>query len=244
MSGAVIVTGASHGIGRAAACLFARKGCSTVINYHRSEQEALALARSLSQEGCSVLAVRADVSDPEQVKALFQKTQEAFGGLEVLVNNAGISQTGLFTDCTPQQWDRVFDVNVKGAFLCCQQAVPLFLREHRGKIINVSSIWGITGASCEAVYSASKAALIGLTKSLAKELGPSGIQVNCVAPGVVDTKMNANLTPEDLQALRDETPLGVIGTPEDIAQAIWFLASPESGFITGQVLSPNGGFLI
>ena len=209
MSRAVIVTGASHGIGQAAAVLFARKGYSTVINYHHSESEALSLARSLTQEGCSVLAVQADV-----------------------------------TDCTPRQWDQVFGVNVKGAFLCCQQAASLFLREHRGKIVNVSSIWGITGASCEAVYSASKAALIGLTKSLAKELGPSGIQVNCVAPGVVDTKMNAGLTPEELQALRDETPLGVIGTSEDIAQAIWFLASPESEFITGQVLSPNGGFLI
>ena len=180
MSRAVIVTGASHGIGRAAAVLFARKGYSTVINYHRSESEALSLARSLTQEGCSVLAVQADVSDPVQVKELFQRTEAAFGGLEILVNNAGISQTGLFTDC----------------------------------------------------------------KSLAKELGPSGIQVNCVAPGVVDTKMNAGLTPEELQALRDETPLGVIGTSEDIAQAIWFLASPESDFITGQVLSPNGGFLI
>ncbi len=244
MSRAVIVTGASQGIGRATAALFARKGYPTVINYHHSEAEALALARALSQEGCRVLAVRADVSDPDQVKDLFQKTEAAFGGLEILVNNAGISQVGLFTDCTPEQWDQVFGVNVKGAFLCCQQAVPLFLREHRGKIVNVSSIWGISGASCEAVYSASKAALIGLTKSLAKELGPSGIQVNCVAPGVVDTKMNAALTPEDLQALKEETPLGVIGTPEDIAQAIWFLASPESDFITGQVLSPNGGFLI
>ena len=244
MSRAVIVTGASHGIGRAAAVLFARKGYCTVINYHRSESEALSLAHSLTLEGCSVLAVQADVSDPVQVKELFQRTEAAFGGLEILVNNAGISQTGLFTDCTPRQWDRVFGVNVKGAFLCSQQAASLFLREHRGKIVNVSSIWGITGASCEAVYSASKAALIGLTKSLAKELGPSGIQVNCVAPGVVDTKMNAGLTPEELQALRDETPLGVIGTSEDIAQAIWFLASPESDFITGQVLSPNGGFLI
>ena len=168
MSRAVIVTGASHGIGRAAAVLFARKGYSTVINYHRSESEALSLARSLTQEGCSVLAVQADVSDPVQVKELFQRTEAAFGGLEILVNNAGISQTGLFTDCTPRQWDRVFGVNVKGAFLCSQQAASLFLREHRGKIVNVSSIWGITGASCEAVYSASKAALIGLTKSLAK----------------------------------------------------------------------------
>lgn len=244
MSRTVIVTGASRGIGRAAACLFARKGCSTVVNYHRSEQEAQSLVQSLTQEGCSALAVRADVSDPAQVKELFQKTQEAFGGLDVLINNAGIAQTGLFTDCDPQQWDRVFAVNVKGAFLCCQQAVPLFLREHRGKIVNVSSIWGIAGASCEAAYSASKAALIGLTKALAKELGPSGIQVNCVAPGVVDTQMNANLTPEDLEALKEETPLGVIGSPEDIAKSIYFLASPESDFITGQVLSPNGGFLI
>lgn len=244
MSRTVIVTGASRGIGRAAARLFARKGYSTVVNYHRSEQEALSLIQSLTQEGCSVLAVRADVSDPIQVKGLFQKTQEVFGGLDVLINNAGVAQTGLLTDCTPGQWDRIFDVNVKGTFLCCQQAVPLFLREHRGKIVNVSSIWGITGASCEAAYSASKAALIGLTKALAKELGPSGIQVNCVAPGVVDTQMNANLTPADLDALKEETPLGVIGSPEDIARSIYFLASSESDFITGQVLSPNGGFLI
>ena len=244
MSPTVVITGASHGIGKAAAVLFARKGYQTVINYHQSQREALALAEELSAQGCSVLPVQADVSDPDQAVFLFQKTQEAFGRLDVLVNNAGISLTGLFTDCSPQQWDRVFGVNVKGAFLCCQQAVPLFLKQHRGKIVNVSSIWGITGASCEAVYSASKAALIGFTKALAKELGPSGIQVNCVAPGVVDTRMNQNLTPGDLEALKEETPLGTIGTPEEIAEAIYFLSSPQSDFITGQVLSPNGGFVI
>ena len=242
MSRAVIVTGASHGIGRAAAVLFARKGYSTVINYHRSESEALSLARSLTQEGCSVLAVQADVSDPVQVKELFQRTEAAFGGLEILVNNAGISQTGLFTDCTPRQWDRVFGVNVKGAFLCSQQAASLFLREHRGKIVNVSSIWGITGASCEAVYSASKAALIGLTKSLAKELGPSGIRVNAVAPGVILTDMVAHVDPAVLEALREETPLERNGRPEDVAKAMVYLAGAE--FITGQILPVNGGFVI
>ena len=203
MSRAVIVTGASQWDRPGRRCSVCQKRL-----FHGDQLPSFGirgsclLARSLTQEGCSVLAVQADVSDPVQVKELFQRTEAAFGGLEILVNNAGISQTGLFTDCTPRQWDQVFGVNVKGAFLCSQQAASLFLREHRGKIVNVSSIWGITGASCEAVYSASKAALIGLTKSLAKELGPSGIQVNCVAPGVVDTKMNAGLTPEELQALR------------------------------------------
>ena len=163
---------------------------------------------------------------------------------DLLVNNAGIAQQKLFTDVTEEEWDRIFAVNVKGLYTCCRAVVPHMVRRHAGSIINVSSIWGEVGASCEVPYSASKAAVIGFTKALAKELGPSGIRVNCVSPGVIATEMNAALDPETLDALREETPLGTIGTPEDAARAILWLAGEDSAFVTGQVLGVNGGFVI
>ena len=244
MAKVALVTGTSRGIGRATAEAFARAGYQVAANYCRSKEQIEQFSAQMEREGCAVIPVQADVSDPEQVERMVQAVQQQFGHIDVLVCNAGIARQGLLTDFSPADWRQMMSVNLDGTFYCCRSVLPGMIRRQSGCIITTSSIWGITGASCEAVYSASKAALIGLTKSLAKELGPSGIQVNCVAPGVVDTKMNAGLTPEELQALRDETPLGVIGTSEDIAQAIWFLASPESDFITGQVLSPNGGFLI
>ena len=169
---------------------------------------------------------------------------EQFGHIDVLVNNAGIAQQKMFTEITEQDWKKMFSVNIDGMFNCTQLALRDMIKRHKGKIINVSSIWGIAGASCEVHYSASKAAVIGFTKSLAKELGPSGIQVNCVAPGVIETDMNKNLDDLTIKEIINETPLERIGTPRDIANTILFLAQDASDFITGQVISPNGGFVI
>ena len=169
---------------------------------------------------------------------------ENFCQLDILVCNAGVARQGLLTDFTDQDWRQIFQTNVDGVFYCCRAVLPHFIHRKAGRIITLSSMWGVTGGACEVPYSASKAAVIGLTKALAKELGPSGITVNCVAPGVIDTDMNANLTPADLDALREETPLGVIGRPEDVAESVFFLSSPAAAFMTGQVLSPNGGICI
>ncbi len=233
----VLITGGSRGIGRAAVERFARGGYQAVFCYLSNKEAADALLSELS--GLPVAAVQADVSDPEAVKRLTDGLH-----VDVLVNNAGIAGQKLFCETTPEEWDRMFAVNVRGMYLCARAVLPGMIRQGSGKIINLSSIWGITGASCEAAYSASKAAVIGLTRALAKELGPSGIQVNCVAPGVVDTDMNQTLTADDLAALREETPLGTLGTPEQIADTIFYLASSGADFITGQVISPNGGLVI
>lgn len=240
----VLITGASRGIGRAAAELFAERGCRVLLNYHRSREAAEELERELTARGADVMAYGADVSDREQVERMAAACERRFGGADVLVCNAGIARQGLFTDLTPQEWREMMGVHVDGAFHCCRAVLPGMIRKKEGSIVLVSSIWGLTGASCEVAYSTAKAALIGMTKALAKEVGPSGIRVNCVAPGVVDTAMNAALDGETLASLREETPLGRLGTPQEIAQAIAFLASPEASFITGQVLSPNGGFVI
>jgi 3-oxoacyl-[acyl-carrier protein] reductase len=240
----VLITGASRGIGRAAAELFAREGYGVAINYNSSAGEARSLADALQSKGRHAAAFKADVSDMEQVSAMTEFCETEFGHIDVLINNAGIAQQKLFTDLTAEDWNRMFAVDVTGVFNCCRCLLPAMIRRHSGKIINVSSIWGICGASCEVHYSAAKAAVIGLTKALAKEVGPSNIQVNCVAPGIVDTKMNAALTQDDKDALCDETPLGRFGSPDDIAAAMLFFASPSSNFITGQVISPNGGFVI
>ncbi len=239
-----LVTGASRGIGRATAAALARGGCRVAIGYHQNREAALALARELEAEGFRSIAVGADLGDSAQVSAMFRLVEDQLGPVEILVNNAGIAQQKLFTLLTDEDWDRLFAVDVRGVFLCCRAALPEMIRRKWGRIVNISSIWGITGASCEVHYSAAKAAVIGLTKALAKEVGPSGITVNCVAPGVIATEMNAALDAGTMDALREETPLGVIGTPENIADAVAFLASPKADFITGQVLSPNGGFVI
>ena len=227
------------GIGAAGGRKFAAEGYTVAINYEKSEEKAKALADEIGGR-----AFRADVSDYAEVSKMFDEIEAQLGGVNVLVNNAAVSVVGLFQDMTDGEWERLFGVNVKGVFNCAKRAVGNMLGEQAGSIVNLSSMWGVTGGSCEAHYSAAKAAVIGYTKALAKELGPSGIRVNCVAPGTVATEMNAHLSKEDLDALAEETPLGRIGTPEEIAEAVFFLASEKASFITGEVLNVNGGFVI
>ena len=236
----VLITGASRGIGCETAKLFYENDYNVVINYKNSKEKAEKLASELP----GTLAVYADVSNPNDVNAMFEKANQVFGGIDVLVNNAAISHTDVFGDVTYDRWREIFATNVDGVFNCTKAALPHMINQKYGKIINISSIWGLTGASCEVAYSTTKAAIIGFTKALAKELGPSNICVNCVAPGLIDTDMNKNIDEEILKQLIEETPLEKIGTPRDIANSILFLASDLSDFITGQVLSPNGGMII
>ena len=235
----VLITGGSRGIGAAAARRFAAGGDKVVVNYCRSREQAEALAAELGG-----MAVQADVSDPAQVGKMVDNVLEKFCQLDILICNAGIAQQKLFGDLTDEDWRRMFAVNVDGMFYVIRAALPHFIHNKAGKILTLSSMWGQVGGSCEVAYSAAKAAVIGLTRALAKELGPSGITVNCVSPGVIHTEMNANLGPEDLSALAEETPLGRIGRPEEVAEALWYLASPGADFVTGQILAPNGGLII
>lgn len=239
-----LVTGASRGIGREIARQLLLAGWQVAVNYCRSQQAAATFAREMSPFEDRLLLVQADVSHRREVDAMVQTVLGRFGQVDLLVNNAGIAQQKLFTDLTYEEWRRIFAVDLDGMFHCCQALLPQMIRRQAGKIVNLSSIWGMTGASCEVAYSSAKAAVIGFTKALAKELGPSHIQVNCVAPGVIATEMNGNLDRETLDALKEETPLGVIGSPADIARTVLFLAGGGGDFFTGQVISPNGGFVI
>lgn len=239
-----LITGGSRGIGAAAARLFARRGWGVAVGYDKSEAHARALVRELEGLGVPTLSVKADVADAVQVHRMVDTVLENFCQLDILVCSAGISHVGLISQIAESEWRRLFAVNVDGVHHCCQAVLPHMLERRSGSIVTVSSMWGQVGASCEAAYSATKGAVIAYTKSLAKELGPSNIRVNCVAPGVIDTDMNAHLTPEDMAALADETPLGRIGTPEETAAAIAFLASDEASFLTGQVVAPNGGLVV
>ena len=240
----VLITGASRGIGAACALAFAKAGCDVAVNYCRSEEKANALVRELKAHGARAFAVRADVADSEQVKRMFDAVRAELGTVDVLVNSAGIAHTGLLTDMTDGEWQRLIDTDLSGTFYCCREALKDMICAHSGAIINIASMWGEVGASCEAAYSAAKAGVIGLTKALAKEVGPSGIRVNAVSPGVIMTDMMAGYTESDIAALKDETPLNALGTPEDVADAVLFLSSDKAKFITGQVLSVNGGFVI
>lgn len=237
----VVITGGSRGIGAACVHAFARVGYQVVFSYQNSREKAAAIE---AQYPGQVIAVQADVADRTQLEQLFSCAEAAFGRVDVLVCNAGISQVGLFTDVTPEQWQHMLDVNLTGAFHCCQLALPGMIRRKWGRIILISSMWGQVGGSCEVAYSAAKAGLIGLAKALAKEEGPSGITVNVVAPGVIETDMMAAYTAEDKAALAEETPVGRLGTPDDVAHSVLFLAGEEASFITGQVLAPNGGIVI
>ena len=214
------------------------------MGYCWSREKAEALAGELSLLGVPALCVRADVADEGQVRQMVDGVLEKFGRLDILVCCAGISHTGLISQISAEEWRRLFAVNVDGVHHCCRAVLPHMLERKSGSIVTVSSMWGQVGASCEAAYSATKGAVIAYTRALAKELGPSGIRVNCVAPGVIDTGMNARLTAEDLAALAEETPLGRVGTPEEAAAAIAFLAGDEASFLTGQVVCPNGGFVV
>lgn len=239
-----LVTGASRGIGKAIATLFAENGYNVLINYNNSEQEALDLYNELKSRGFSVDTYKADVSKKEEVNLMVNYCIGQFEGIDVLVNNAGISKTNLFTDISYEEWDEVISTNLNSVFYVTKKALQYMIPQMSGKIINISSIWGMVGGSYEVHYSTSKAAIIGMSKALAKELGPSNIQVNCIAPGVIQTDMLDNIEDYALEVLRQETPLMRLGTVEDIANCALFLASDKSNFITGQVISPNGGFVI
>lgn len=236
----VLVTGGSRGIGKSIVKKFAQNGYNVILNYNKSFDNA----KAIEDEFENVSSFKADVSNPKEILAMIEFAKERYGKIDVLVNNAGISSNGLLQDLSNEEWQRIFDVNVTGTFNCTKAVLPQMLERHFGKIINISSIWGITGASCEVAYSASKAAIIGFTKALAKEVGPSGIRVNAVAPGIVMTDMVSNFTMEEFEDIQNQIPLGEIGSTEDIANTVYFLASDESNYITGQVISPNGGWQI
>ena len=244
MKKTVIVTGGSKGIGAATAILFAQKGYNVVVNFHRSYETATLLSRSLGSHGYSVIPHKADVSNRLDVELMMQEVRYKFGSIDVLINNAGIARAGLITDTSETDFDDIINVNLKGVFNCCKAVTPIMVSQKAGRIVNISSMWGQVGASCEVAYSAAKAGVIGLTKALAKELAPSGITVNSVAPGLIETNMNSNISVEDLSNFVDDIPLGRMGTTNEVAAATFFLASDEAEYITGQVLGVNGGFVV
>lgn len=235
----VLITGASRGIGAATAEIFADNGYNVIINYNKNHERAKQIA---SKTGGNL--IQADVSDIAQTEKMIDSIISEYGKIDVLVNNAGISVTGTFDSISDEDARRLFDVNIFGTFNCTKLVLPHMLRRKYGKIINVSSMWGQVGASCEVHYSASKAAVIGFTKALAKEVGPSGITVNCVSPGFISTDMTACYTKEEVNAICEEIPVGRTGSPYEVAQAVFYLASEQAAYITGQVLGINGGMIV
>lgn len=236
----VLITGGTKGIGKAIALKFLQQGYGVILNYSRDEKAALETKQDFNALGYNPLLIRADVSSQTQVKEMFKKVFRVYGKLDVLVNNAGVSLVKLIQDVSLEDWERVIGVNLRGVFLCCREVTASMVNAGDGSIINIASVWGEVGASCETVYSASKGAVIAFTKALAKELAPSLVRVNCVSPGVIDTEMNSRLTGEEMQELISQIPLGRLGTGEDVANACLYLA--ENDYVTGEVLSVGGGF--
>lgn len=238
-----LVTGASRGIGAAIAIELAKAGYAVAVNYATNKDAAECVIGKIAENGGVAKGYKADISNAGEVTRLFEDVSAELGEIEVLVNNAGVAHIGLLQDMTDSEIERLVGVDLLGAIYCSKEAVKRMVKLHNGVIINISSMWGEVGASCEAVYSACKAGVIGLTKALAKEVGPSGIRVNCVSPGVIATDMNAELDDETMQSLCEETPLLRIGSANDVASTVAFLASDDASFITGQVLSVNGGII-
>ena len=238
----VIVTGGSRGIGVAIVKMFAQNNCNVVLNYNKSEENARKIKEELEQQGKNIEIFKADVSNRKDVQKLVKYTIEKFKSIDILVNNAGISQVKLFTDITDEDWEDMIKNNLNSVFYCTQEVLPTMINKKQGCIINISSVWGMVGGSCEVHYSAAKAGIDGMTKALAKELGPSNIRVNSIAPGIIDTDMNKNITENELENLKEEIPLGRIGYSKDIAKCVKWLSEDE--YITGQVISINGGWVI
>ena len=237
----ILITGASRGIGRDIAKTLSKDSNNMVIaNYNKSEKEAIELKENLKNEGIDIDIIKADVSKRNEAKEMVQEVLNKYGKIDVLINNAGISQYKLFNDITDEEWDNIINTNLKSAFMVTQEAVRNMINNKEGCIINISSIWGVSGASMEVAYSTSKAGLIGLTKSLAKELGPSNIRVNAIAPGIINTGMNNRFSEDELQSIKDEIPLEKIGNTADITKCVKWLI--EDSYTTGQVISINGGW--
>ncbi len=238
----VVVTGGSRGIGAQIVKTLANENYKVILNYNNSKEQAEKIQQELLEQGNEIEIIKADVSKREETEKLIQFAINKFNKIDVLINNAGISQEGLFTDVTEEEWQKIINTNLNSVFYCNQQALKYMIPEQQGCIINISSIWGETGASCEVAYSTTKAAINGMTKALAKEVGPSNIRVNAIAPGIIDTDMNRNLTNEELEQIKEQIPLNKIGKALDIAKCVKWLIEDE--YTTGQIISINGGWYI